>query len=100
MPTAACRMESGTVEGPTLETSILPPSTVSPCFPGQPNTASLEAAFSASSSASFLVNTVDRGVFLLPTVAWAARELLEHLGLHTGVLTDAHSSMELGPKRV
>lgn len=62
--------------------------------------ASLETAFSASSSASFLVNIVDRGVFLLPAVAWGAKELLECLGLHTDVLTDAHFPVEPGPKRV
>lgn len=62
--------------------------------------ACLEAAFTASSSASFLANVADRGVLLLPTVAWGARELLEFLGLHTDVLTDAHISVEPGPKRV
>lgn len=103
---AARVMESRTVEEHIQEMSLPPSSTellshgVSLCFPGQPNVVSLEAAFPSSSSASFLVNVVDRGVFLLPIAAWGARDLLECLGLHTGVLTDAHFTVEPGPKRV
>lgn len=61
--------------------------------------ASLEAAFSASSSASFLVNVVDRAVFLLPLQP-GVPGALGCLGLHTGGLTDPHFSVEPGPKRV
>lgn len=106
MPTATSVIEGGgTVEGHTQKISLLPSSMesffhrISSCFPGQSNMASLEAAFSASSSASFLVNVVDRAVFLLPLQP-GVPGALGCLGLHTGVLIDPHFSVEPGPKRV